>query len=314
MRKSTAFAITTLTAVGLLLSGCSGNSQDTAATDSPANPAVPADPAADAAALAQVTVMGAAGQEPVVQFNTPFSVTANTARLVQPGDGDVILMGTAVAVNVITFDGTTGQQEGNSYGKSPNLLVVDETGMPDKLLEVVVGAQVGARVLLAGPTGEGTNLWALEIVEVMELPALRDGEEVALEAGLPDIDYVDSYTTDGLMPVLRPAAGAPPTELVVQPLIVGTGAKITPESKLVVQAAGWLWDGTPFTNSWEAGVGFPVTLSGTIQGWRQGLVGQPIGSQIMLIVPPDLAYGSEGRDNIPADSTLIFIIDIIVGI
>lgn len=48
-----------------------------------------------------------------------------------------------------------------------------------------------------------------------------------------------------------------------------------------------------------------------IDGWVQGLVGQPAGSQVLLIIPPELAYGDADQGTIPPGSTLVFVIDIL---
>ena len=50
-----------------------------------------------------------------------------------------------------------------------------------------------------------------------------------------------------------------------------------------------------------------------IDGWNQGLVGQTVGSQILLVVPPSLGYGTTAQGSIPANSTLVFVIDILAA-
>jgi FKBP-type peptidyl-prolyl cis-trans isomerase len=48
-----------------------------------------------------------------------------------------------------------------------------------------------------------------------------------------------------------------------------------------------------------------------VKGWTQGLSGQSVGSQVLLIIPPDLGYGSTAQEKIPANSTLYFVVDIL---
>lgn len=51
-----------------------------------------------------------------------------------------------------------------------------------------------------------------------------------------------------------------------------------------------------------------------IDGWQQGLTGQTVGSQVLLIVPSDLGYGDAGSgDTIPGDATLVFVVDILAA-
>ena len=52
-----------------------------------------------------------------------------------------------------------------------------------------------------------------------------------------------------------------------------------------------------------------------IDGWQQGLTGQTVGSQVLLIVPPDLGYGDAGSgDTIPGGATLVFVVDILAAL
>lgn len=315
MRRPTLFTAACVTLAGVLLTGCAG---DEGAADSAAVPsALPSiDAAADAATLATVEQTAEPGSVPVLGFTPPISVTGPVARVMQPGAGEVIEANRAVVADVVTVNGTDGNEEGNTYDGAPQILMTDEANMPAALLEVMVGAQVGARVLLAAPVAEDqTTLWAFEIESVLDVPVQAEGTEAQLQPGLPLVDHADSATTDVRMPVIVPADGPPPAELVVQPLLIGAGQQVTADSSLVVQVTGALWDGTQFQNTWEEGAGQPVVLSGAIEGWRQGLVGQTVGSRVMLVVPPDLAWGDEGRgDLIPAGSTLVYVIDILAGI
>ena len=54
-------------------------------------------------------------------------------------------------------------------------------------------------------------------------------------------------------------------------------------------------------------------LSGVIPGWTQGLAGQTVGSQVLLVIPPDLGYGDQASGSIPANSTLVFVVDILAA-
>lgn len=51
-----------------------------------------------------------------------------------------------------------------------------------------------------------------------------------------------------------------------------------------------------------------------IKGWDQALVGQTVGSRLLLVVPPSLGYGDKASGSIPANSTLVFVIDILEAV
>jgi peptidylprolyl isomerase len=107
--------------------------------------------------------------------------------------------------------------------------------------------------------------------------------------------------------------GPPPKKLVIKDLIKGTGATATANSTVNVQYVGVLYkNGQQFDASWNDGSGQPVSLplSGVIKGWQQGIPGMKIGGRRELIIPPSLGYGSTAQSKIPANSTLVFIIDL----
>jgi peptidylprolyl isomerase len=137
------------------------------------------------------------------------------------------------------------------------------------------------------------------------------GEPVTPEAGLPAVTLDDVGA-----PSIEPVAGDPPTGLVVQTLIKGPGEPVAEGAEITAQYAGWLWDGSPFDSSWSRG-GEPFTAAlaqgSLIDGWVQGLAGQTVGSQVLLIIPPELAYGDQDNGTIPANSTLVFVVDILAA-
>jgi peptidylprolyl isomerase len=108
-------------------------------------------------------------------------------------------------------------------------------------------------------------------------------------------------------------SGAPPKSLVVKDLIKGTGPAASANSTVNVQYVGELYKGgKQFDASWNDGSGQPVSLplSGVIKGWQQGIPGMKVGGRRELIIPPGLGYGATAQSKIPANSTLVFVIDL----
>ena len=101
--------------------------------------------------------------------------------------------------------------------------------------------------------------------------------------------------------------------LVVQDELVGTGAEARYGDTVSVNYTGRLEDGTVFDTS-VGKAPFPPFVLGTgyvIPGWDQGLVGMKAGGKRLLIVPPELAYGAQANGPIPANSTLIFEVELV---
>ena len=274
------------------------------------------DTAADEAALAAITVTGAAGAKPAIALGaTPFSVTSQVARTVDQGTGDAVAQGNLVTLDVLEVSGADGSERGNTWDDgTPIVATVDSSAFFDELYQQLVSAHVGSRILLAAPTTDdsGAPLTVVDLLEVAStrsVPARAEGTAVAPVAGLPTV------TLDGTgKPSITAATGAAPTKLVVQPLIQGSGPAVTAGQTVVVKYTGWLWDGTQFDSSWDRGSSFPVQNIGqasVIDGWNQGLVGVKVGSQVLLVIPPDLGYGTTAQTGIPANSTLVFVVDVL---
>jgi peptidylprolyl isomerase len=109
--------------------------------------------------------------------------------------------------------------------------------------------------------------------------------------------------------------GPAPTQLVVKDLKAGNGAEAKSGDKVSVQYIGVLYDdGTKFDSSYDHGQPFSFQLGGgdVIPGWDQGVAGMKAGGRRELIIPPDLAYGAQGQPpTIPANATLVFVIDLV---
>ncbi len=101
-------------------------------------------------------------------------------------------------------------------------------------------------------------------------------------------------------------------QLIVQDEVVGTGAEATVGNMLQVHYVGKYQDGTIFDTS-VGGAPFQFILGAgqVIPGWDQGLQGMRIGGKRLLIIPPDLAYGSQGYGPIPPNATLTFEVELI---
>jgi peptidylprolyl isomerase len=106
---------------------------------------------------------------------------------------------------------------------------------------------------------------------------------------------------------------------VVKDLIVGTGAVAESGDNVVVQYVGVNYaDGKQFDASWDDGPGgtpqpFPFQLGAgqVIAGWDQGIPGMRVGGRRELIIPPSLAYGSDGQGPIGPNETLVFVVDLL---
>jgi FKBP-type peptidyl-prolyl cis-trans isomerase len=105
------------------------------------------------------------------------------------------------------------------------------------------------------------------------------------------------------------------TQLQVQDEVVGTGAEAAAGDSVTVNYVGSLTNGTVFdasANHGTSGFTFNLGAGQVIKGWDQGLVGMKEGGKRKLLIPADLAYGSQAVGNvIPANSALIFEVELV---
>lgn len=94
----------------------------------------------------------------------------------------------------------------------------------------------------------------------------------------------------------------------------GVGPKPTAGMSIQVHYAGRLTDGTPFDNSYSRGkpIDFKVGTGMVIPGWDEALLDMTKGEKRTLIIPPNLAYGPQGRPPvIPENATLVFDVELV---
>lgn len=116
-------------------------------------------------------------------------------------------------------------------------------------------------------------------------------------------------------PTVEVPAGEPPRELVTEDLEEGDGEEASSGDQVSVHYVGVEFEGgQEFDSSFDRGEPFSFTVGGgeVIPGWDQGVEGMKVGGRRRLVIPPDLAYGSEGQPpDIGPNATLVFVIDLI---
>jgi peptidylprolyl isomerase len=276
--------------------------------------------------ISEITVSGGTDKQPTVNVPTPFSVAETARTIIAQGDGAAVAQGQRVTVNYVGINGTDGQQFDSSWTRSPASFVV---GVGDYVMKGVVqgliGVPIGSRVLVAVPAKDAYGVSGAAdrsigptdtIIFVMDIESARavltraTGTAVTPDKTLPKV----KLDKDG-KPILT-ISGSPPSRLVVQPLIKGKGLPVKKGQQITVQYVGEVWStGKIFDSSWDrkAPSTFTIGTGEVLAGWDRGLVGQPVGSQVMLILPPDMGYGALGRPDIgiKGPDALICVVDIL---
>ena len=318
MRRLLALSVIPL----LLLAGC-GESEDSPQEAAPSeSAAAPTDSDIDA-----VDVAGADGEKPTVEFEMPFGVASTERTVLREGEGPPVALGQKVTVEYVAVNGRDATEFDTSYDRAPATFILDETTVIKGFATGLEGANVGSRVLVAVAPADGygaqggvpdaniaaddTLLFVIDVTAAKDVLERAAGAPVEPAAGLPGV----TLGQDGAPAITVPETAAP-TDLVVQPLITGEGAPVEAGQQITVHYTGVKWPGgEQFDSSWERGspATFPIGSGGVIPGWDAGLVGQPVGSQVLLVVPPAQGYGEQGnpQGGISGTDTLVFVVDIL---
>lgn len=119
----------------------------------------------------------------------------------------------------------------------------------------------------------------------------------------------------GRKPVLAFTGEDPSPELLVEVLREGDGQEVEPGDQIQCHYLGQVWNGQVFDNSYDRGqaLAFQIGVGMVIRGWDDGLVGQKVGSRVLLSIPSEYGYGDRGvpQAGIRGGDTLVFVTDIL---
>jgi len=248
---------------------------------------------------------------PDLEATAPFDFTEAGSRLISDGSGDAIAAGQLLALDYVTVSGVDGATQESTYDTgTPAQLQFVSGQIAVAIEDVLKDAHVGADFLYAVP-GQGAGGVVMLITVAGAVPGTAQGTAEDPVAGLPEVTLADNGA-----PSVRYPSTTIPDGLIAQNLITGSGPVVEDGQSVTVHYTGWVWNGDQFDSSWDAATPatFTLTSGSLIEGWVQGLVGKTVGSQVLLVIPPELGYGAEGSgDTIPGDATLVFVVDILAA-
>jgi FKBP-type peptidyl-prolyl cis-trans isomerase FkpA len=102
--------------------------------------------------------------------------------------------------------------------------------------------------------------------------------------------------------------------LIIEELMLGTGATAKAGQHVTVHYTGWLTDGSKFDSSKDRNepFDFPLGRQHVIAGWDEGVQGMKVGGVRKLTIPPQLGYGARGAGGvIPPNATLVFEVELL---
>jgi FKBP-type peptidyl-prolyl cis-trans isomerase len=312
------------------IAGCS--SSPSSSSSKPSSPSSSASASASGPTVASnsvVTATGAFGKPPTVTIPAEKAASTLYTKTLIQGTGPTMTTSDSLLGNFVLYDwsGTTNKLLGSTFSSgSPTLF---SSSLLPGLQKALVGQKAGSRVLAVIPPAEGfgaagnsqigvkgtdTLVFVVDMIQTISNTAGVSGTQTSNGgSGLPTVT-----AAPGKAPTITIPDSTPPSSLTVKDLIKGTGPTVTKGQLIVVQYVGVNWRTKKvFDSSWSRSEPFAVNIGEgqVIKGWDTGLVGQTVGSRVLLIVPPADGYGKSGQSSagIKGTDTLVFVVDIVAA-
>lgn len=324
MRRPVALLVPTLLLASTALAACGDESgEDTAA------------------GFDAVTVSGPVGEAPEVDWSADLEESESETEVVVEGEGEALDKGDQVLVNLAVSDDFTEGLSYDTFGEDQAGFQMEVGAGPPEpaqaidLLKALIaeevqpGVTLGTRIAVTVHTKEEWGETALALSELNignedGLVLVADLESTILPAPEGDAQPAPAWAPEIVETKGEPtgldSAGLPkpdPKGKVVRKALVieGEGAEVQKGDVIAVDYLGQVWGGEqPFDESFSkdsplvSGIG----LGNLVKGWDNGLVGVPVGSRVILQIPPKLGYGEQGSgEDIKGDDIMYFVIDVL---
>jgi peptidylprolyl isomerase len=318
MRRAAALAFLPLIAAAAI-AGCGSSSSSSPAAASSSD------------TYKSVTVSGQFGKAPTVKIPKVKAAGNLYVKTLIQGTGATLTSTEGMYGKSVVYDwsGTTSKLLGSSFISGNSSLFVGGQMIPG-VQKALVGQKIGSRVLAVVPPADGLGSQATQaglgandtLVFVIDMDSTF---------GLMSVSGKQTSNGGGSLPTVPPAnskAGptmdintkaTPPKTLQVKTLIKGTGPVVKKGNEIVANYNGYIWrTGKSFQSSWSTPnqpLARPIGEGQLIPGWDTGLVGQTVGSRVLLVLPPADGYGSGGNSQagIKGTDTLAFVVDILAA-
>ena len=320
VRKFLAAAVAAASMFGL--SGCSALSAPTLESDlASIKPACEQYTTGDAAS--KITAKTVAGAAPVINIPAGISSEKIETNILSEGKGIKFTGNQLVTLEYIGLNGSTNKAfQTSKFDGSDAASEYIKAGQQLDFCHALSGVKEGSLVAVYVPpmiahNGKGiaelkvgpsdSIVFIFKLVKVYLSKAI--GSEQPQRAGFPSV--VRAVSGQPGVTFLKSDA---PTSQKTSVLIQGHGDALKLGQTITVHYTGFVWSTkVKFDSSWDNGqpAQFKLDSASLIPGFVDSLKGQKIGSQIITVIPPEKAYGAQEQQLIPANSTLVFVIDIL---
>lgn len=302
----------------------------------------------EASGFDAVAVSGAVGETPEFDWKAALKPGKTQSEVLEEGDGAELAEGDEVLVNIAVSDDFSQDVVVDTFGEERSAAAITvgtdiepQTGF-DLIAQLVEqeiepGMKLGTRIGLTADVKEewgdtGLFLGTLDIGNEDGIAIVADLESTPLDGPKGAKKAAPRWapkvvSTDGV-PTAIDSAGVPKPDVkgkeVRSALVIqGTGPEVEKGDLAVVNYLGQTWGGDkPFDGSYDKKrEPLKVNVGGAegpgisvIEGWDDGLIGVPVGSRVIIEIPPAKGYGKKGQgEDIKGDDILYFVVDVLAA-
>jgi peptidylprolyl isomerase len=274
----------------------------------------------------RIGVSGGFGARPSIRIRTPLDVPATSWWVGSAGAGDRVAATSTVILQLTMANGRTGKTAISTTdgGQQPLQAAIGDELFPS-LAQALVGKPAHSRVVVASTPDDAYGDQGLPQAGikgtdpvVMVADILSTDPTTVLHgptgASRPSPPGAPSLREQDGVPVALDFAGArKPSKLQVIPLREGTGPVVADPDRIAAKYLLQLWGAKqPLEENFSKEPSlYSIGLSRVVKAWDLGLVGLREGARVMLVCPPDVAYGAAAQPGMPANSTLVFVLDVL---
>jgi peptidylprolyl isomerase len=314
-----------LAASALLLTGCGsdGKAKDKTSSTASSSPSASASATTDANGCTTyspgkvsdgVKVAGDVGKAQNATFTTPLTATGLERTVLTKGTGAVTTPGQKVDALISIYLG----KDGKALGSQQVSLTVGDASMIKAFSAGIDCVPIGSRVVVAAPAkdmygDQGNSQLGISATDSLVIVTDVIGVHKPLvpqawKTGVPKV----TFDAQG-KPTVKLPKTAPPKQLMLKVLRPGTGDVVKSGDTVTLDYQGTSWDtGKIFDQSYGKQPASFATDQ-VVEGFGAALVGQKVGTRLIVTIPPKYAYGEKGAGSDSsglAGQTLVFVIDI----
>jgi len=263
-------------------------------------------------ALDAVTITGQVGQKPQVEWKGDLKATKVQTTTLTKGDGDTVEDGDQVTAQIWIGNGTSKKEAYSTYDQGGAQVLTLNSQLSPVFLEAIKGSTVGSRLAVTAPASQlvgasGSSQLGIQatdpllvVIDLMSKPAPPlsgpQGKTQPSPAWAPKVVAKGGPSGDTVTGLDFAKTPKPDGTLRSAVLIQGTGATVAKGQSITVNYFGEVYGATkPFDESYtKQPASFGIGTGQVILGWDKTLVGQKVGSRVILAIPPKDGYGKQG--------------------